>query len=228
MNFPVTLKSKNQFVSDETWTNMVAGQLAELSQEELAAAGNPITMAEARLQDSLELLFQQPPPKLDPYQYVDREYGKPDEDITHDEVLTIRSMANEGMQDAMICDILGLSQRLVNGVITGKFYPCVGGTLRPVSKTGLKIPAWHSNLERMTVAVLAEAMSLLPPDLFELLCNQNGLDMLRVFDAVNIMEERNDEEDRQFYRSFLRRLLREKTPGEFEAVEGNRRRRPIR
>ncbi len=225
MSFPVILKSKNPFVSDEAWTSMVAAQMADLSQDEIEADTNPITMAEARLQDSLELLFQQQPPEKDPYEYVDREHGVPDEPITKDEVMTVRSMLGQGLQKAVIADIMGLSQRLVHGIAVGNFYPCIGGVLYPENKVGLLLPSWNKNLERMIAAVLAEAMSFLPPDLFELLCNQNGLELVEVFDELNILEDRNDEEDRAFYRSFLWRLLREKAPGNYEALQGGRGRR---
>jgi hypothetical protein len=189
--------------------------MATLSEEELQGMeGNPFAVAEAVLQDSLALLFSQPPEERDPHSYVDLDFGTDREGLLKEEALTIRTMAQDGMHPGLIAEIVGVTKETAEGVISGDFFPCVGGVLKPDNNTGLRIPATHPTLDQMTAAVLNEAMNVLPSDLFELLCHQNGYEIDKAFESLNLLESRNDEEDRAIYRSFLRRVSQTKKPGD--------------
>lgn len=226
MKLPVVISSKCPYLSDETWTEMVVARLATTG--DWQGPHNPFVRAEAVLAEDLALLFTQPPAERDPQTYVDRDYGTPPEPLTNQEAQTIRTLAEDGLTDDAISEIIGVAASTVRGVITGVYLPCAGGILNNPRPMGLRIPSWATTLNHMTAAVLVEAMNWLPPDLFELLCEQNGYRADRAFASIAMLENRNDEEDRYIYRSFLRGTLRTTAPGGFEANRPSRGRGRLR
>ena len=229
MKLDVVLKSKNPYVSDETWNEMVAAKMATFAPEQLQQSKvNPFELAEIDVTRDVAQLFDAVPEEKSPEEYLDLDYGPPPEgDLTKDEVLTIRSMRRDGLGYAEIADILGFSPLIVQGVVTGRIYPCWGGVIHWPGKEGLQLEVWDSSLVRMTAAVLAEAMTYLTPNLFELLCNQNGYEQDKAFDMLSLLEMRNDEEDRAIYRSFLCGGLA-KAAGQYAPNSPNRRSRTRR
>lgn len=190
--------------SDEEWTDMVFARVRD-SYSGLVLDSmtiNPFILVQEELVEEHE---DEPE-----YEYQRREIpidlnAMKTMVVTASEAQTIRGLLKGGCPFSEVVEVMGVSEQDVRLAADGNYWPCVGGPLLPLPNRGLHMGAAAKDRQReMVIAgVLARAHATLSERYFQLLVEQNGMDVQEAYDLMTNMETQDEFERRRSYRRIL-------------------------
>lgn len=192
-----------QLLNEEEWVRFCAFHVRELTVDEIVASRDILHSAE-----TLALKYIDSYPEvLPPVQYpeVRLNVAARCEGVDLTEVGLVRDLYAQGMPPEEISVEMNLEYSKVESILDGEVAPCAKGVLRPIQHRGLHQSAvYRPEQRRFQLGVFNKAVSVLLPDEFEVVCNQNGVDPNAALTVISNLEVTDARIQRLEYRHFLR------------------------